>query len=426
MKISQNKLEEFYKKLFSIYVEWEKSETGINSYWNDKRYCLYQSGPVVGKYRENDPELLEIIECNYCIQDIVEAVLPEIDSQMQEYENKDLLNTWEKLQYESYVKQYKLLTGTNPKQWLTEYFESTMKGVGVVIDENIIMGFCVVYYGYLNYYKRISSIYNSDCDNLKTLYMHIYAKESSLYKYNLIDMVNDCELMPIEPPRIYDGRVNKTLFTSNIPRELLAVLNELNAMKFFGKLAIRVSNLQSKIFDGRYDLQSIMEAKEYGHFFSTKNLISVPITKLYSKEYGNTLWIKVMETDITFEELCKNDESVNSSIVTQVIHLQYRKENTSIIITHIDHEFVFYEKNEYESRKRNAIIKATKYTRLKSFKIDKSNIPFDYAITRKINVFSETLKKDVVIEENVPFLIYVLKCYFKHHDLIDEYFQNIK
>ena len=66
MKISQNKLEEFYKKLFSIYVEWEKSETGINSYWNDKRYCLYQSGPVVGKYRENDPELLEIIECNYC------------------------------------------------------------------------------------------------------------------------------------------------------------------------------------------------------------------------------------------------------------------------------------------------------------------------------------------------------------------------
>lgn len=52
-------------------------------------------------------------------------------------------------------------------------------------------------------------------------------------------------------------------------------------------------------------------------------------------------------------------------------------------------------------------------------------IPFDYNIVRKVSIFNSDSNEDVVVEEEVPFLIFVLKCYFKHEELIDEYFQNI-
>ncbi len=425
MRMSKNELEQFYEKLFSVYIEWERTNPYDNSYWNSERYCKYQTGPVLGKYKEKDHELLEIIACDYSFQDMIDCVLPEIDSQIQNYESKKSLNIMDEMMYESYLNQYELLTGPNPCQWLAKYFEPNLNGIGINVDADIILGLCVVYYGYLNYCKRLSSIYNPDCDYLKVLYAQHYTKESSLYKYSLIDVVDDCELMYIDPPRMYDMRIDKTLFVSNIPKEFLKVLNDLNNTNLLGNLSIRLSNLKSQIYDGRYKLQVLMEAKEYGQLFSATNLIAVPITKLYSTEYDDTLWIKTTETDITFEELCKADVRTNNSIVTQVIHLQYRNENDSIVITHIDHEFVFYDKNEYKIRKTNPNIKGTKCTRLKSFKIDNSAIPFDYTVVRKIDAFNDTSKKDVLLEERVPFLIFVLKSYFKHKDLIDEYFQSI-
>lgn len=422
--MSQNELEQFYEKLFSIYIDWDRADPKNNSDWNIQRYCMYQLGPIIGKYKENDPELLQIIGCDYSVQDMIDTVLPEIDSQIQKYERQHSLDIMDEMKYESYLKQHTILTGDRPIQWLEEYFEANMKGIGLTVDADTIMGFCIVYYGYLNYCKSISSVYNSDCNNLKNLYAQYCSKESSLYKYNMIDVVKECELMPIDAPRVYDKRIDKTMFTSNIPRELLLTISILKDMGILGNLAVRVSNLKSKIYDGRYDLQTLMEAKEFGKLFSINTLTSVPITKLYSKEYDDAIWIKITETDITFEELCKSDVRTTDSIVTQVIHLQYRKANGTIVISHIDHEFVFYDKKEYVSRKTNSDIKGTKHTRLKSFKIDNSMIPFDYNIVRKVSIFNSDSNEDVVVEEEVPFLIFVLKCYFKHEELIDEYFQN--
>lgn len=423
--MSQNELEQFYEKLFSIYIDWDRADPKNNSDWNIQRYCMYQFGPVIGKYRERDPELLQIIECDYSVQDMIDTVLPEINSQIQKYERRHSLDIMDEMEYESYLNQHTMLTGDRPIQWLEEYFEANMKGIGLTVDADTVMGFCIVYYGYLNYYKRISSIYNSDCNNLKNLYAQHCSKESSLYKYNMIDVVKECELMPIDAPRVYDKRIDKTIFTSNIPRELLLTIIKLKDMGILGNLAVRVSNLKSKIYDGRYDLQTLMEAKEFGALFSINNITSVPVTKLYSKEYADTLWIKITETDITFEELCESDIRTNDSIVTQVIHLQYIKENDKFVIYHIDHEFVFYDEKEYINRKTHSNVKGTKHTRLKSFKIDNSIIPFDYNVVRKVRVFNGDSDEDIEVEENVPFLIFVLKCYFKHEELIDEYFQNI-
>lgn len=318
--MSQNELEQFYEKLFSIYIDWDRADPKNNSDWNIQRYCMYQLGPIIGKYKENDPELLQIIGCDYSVQDMIDTVLPEIDSQIQKYERQHSLDIMDEMKYESYLKQHTILTGDRPIQWLEEYFEANMKGIGLTVDVDTIMGFCIVYYGYLNYCKSISSVYNSDCNNLKNLYAQYCSKESSLYKYNMIDVVKECELMPIDAPRVYDKRIDKTMFTSNIPRELLLTISILKDMGILGNLAVRVSNLKSKIYDGRYDLQTLMEAKEFGKLFSINTLTSVPITKLYSKEYDDAIWIKITETDITFEELCKSDVRTTDSIVTQVIH----------------------------------------------------------------------------------------------------------
>lgn len=80
MKISQNELEQFYERLFSIYIDWSRANPDDNSDWSIKRYCIYQLEPVVGKYIEKDTELLKIIACDYSIQDMVDTVLPGIDS----------------------------------------------------------------------------------------------------------------------------------------------------------------------------------------------------------------------------------------------------------------------------------------------------------------------------------------------------------
>ena len=123
---------------------------------------------------------------------------------------------------------------------------------------------------------------------------------------------------------------------------------------------------------------------------------------------------------MTFEELCRNEENYNDSIITQVVHLQYKKDNENTTITHIDHEFIFYTPEEYALRKGNASIKGTNLKRLKSFKIDNAKIPIDYICDRDINIYNS--EKPETRHERVPFLVFVLKSYFKHKELIDEYF----
>lgn len=59
--------------------------------------------------------------------------------------------------------------------------------------------------------------------------------------------------------------------------------------------------------------------------------------------------------------------------------------------------------------------------RMKLFKIDHAKIPFNsrMRISRKDEDGNE------LPQENEQFLCYVLECYFKHKDLLKEYFQKI-
>ena len=226
-------------------------------------------------------------------------------------------------------------------------------------------------------------------------------------------------MLPIDPPRIYDRTINKTFFTKNVPLNLLKKVSEMMSSGIIKDFSVRLLNEPG--YNGRMYCDYIAEALERGKIFEFVNLGNYSTSRLYSKEYENCMWVTIDPQNITFEELCENFEVYNDMVVTQVVHLQYEIEGECAFITHLDHEYVFYTIDEYENGMSNAAQKGTAKTRMKSFKIDNSRIPFDYRC--------EVLRKDEngndLPQKDEQFLCYVLESYFKHKDLLKEYFKNI-
>lgn len=131
-----------------------------------------------------------------------------------------------------------------------------------------------------------------------------------------------------------------------------------------GTLAIRGNDI---IYDGLCKTQRLCEEIERGKCFEL-SITSLPsITKLYDEKiYDNQLWIVKSEKDITFEELCSDFDIVQDAIETQVIHLRYQETNDRYIITHLDHEKVYYTVFEFEVRQKKCT-KGTAYKRIKIF-----------------------------------------------------------
>ena len=288
-----------------------------------------------------------------------------------------------------------------------------------VIDDNV-KSFCYIYYDYMNYYNYEISIYNSSKENLKNMLNEIYKNNSSFCKYGLIEINENAEIMNIDPPRVYLNKIDKTFMLVNMKKELLHLISQLQDEGYIKKISVRVCNSKFNIYDGYYDEQVLSEALEYGQYFSIDNIKKIDVTKLCNESYDNFLWIKITDTDITFEEICGKDVRFNDNIITQVIHLQYEKNDTNYIITHLDHEFIFYSEEDYESRKTNPNIKGNQLKRLKSFKIDNACIPFNYIVQRKIILQKSNSERN----EEVPVLIFMLKSYFNNVELINEYFQK--
>ena len=145
------------------------------------------------------------------------------------------------------------------------------------------------------------------------------------------------------------------------------------------------------------------------------------MTKLYSKNFQDCLWVTIDNNNITFEELCDDFDVYKDMITTQVIHLQYIQTDNNTIITHLDHEYIFYNENEYQERLKKPYKKGNAAHRIKSFKIDKSCIPF----TTPCVVQCKDNDSDNILSVEVPFIYFILDSYFKHKDLLSEYFQNI-
>lgn len=386
--------------------------------WNVKRQVAYYNGIVLGKFREGDALTLQVLKEGVTDQALYDEIRINLERQIKMIEEMEQPDIMRKKQLECYKTQKDELSCNSIDNWISKNCGWIREDVaGRPYSEIRVLLY--LYYSFDNYSYQRKHPFCSDLNQLEAVYKNVLDKQSQFYKYGIISINSERELLPIDPPRIYDRTINKTFFTKNVPLNLLKKVSEMMSSGIIKDFSVRLLNEPG--YNGRMYCEYIAEALERGKIFEFVNLGNYSTSRLYSKEYENCMWVTIDPQNITFEELCENFEVYNDMVVTQVVHLQYEIDGECAFITHLDHEYVFYTIDEYENRMSNATQKGTAKTRMKSFKIDNSRIPFDYRC--------EVLRKDEngndLPQKDEQFLCYVLESYFKHKDLLKEYFQNI-
>lgn len=376
------------------------------------------NGIVFGKYREHHLETIQIMSRGVTDLALKEEIAIKCSSSIEMIKYKKNPDIMDKLKLDSEENLLKELSEMPLDDWIKkncQWAQNEFK----TIPYSEYRVFWYLHYAFENFRAEKNHIYCADSDQIDSIYRNIFDRKSQFYKYGLLPIDKSRELLVIDPPRIYDRSVNKTLFVKNIPTILLKELLPMISERTIENLSVRVSN--SEIFDQRMDSGSIAHALEMGKIFDFENLGTFSITKLYSDVYGDCLWVNMDSTNITFEELCEDFRIYKDVIVTQVIHLQYIQDSDEAYITHLDHEYIFYTVDEYEVRMKDVNQKGTARPRMKSFKIDNAKIPF----SSRCKVVNRDEHGNEIEPTSVQFLCYVLECYFSHVDLLKEYFQKV-
>lgn len=386
--------------------------------WSPHKQAIYNNGVVIGKYLEHDYTTF-----SFCSEDITDKALQTeikqyLEQSISSYEHKRYLDIMDTKKLESDKKMLYELLQESVDTWIERYcgwFDYIIDNLCSQHKRALVF----LYYSLRNYSFIKKHPLSDETDILDLLFKDFGDKQSQYSKYGLVQLDDNRELMTLTPPRIYDKSIDRTLLIKNIPVYLLDVFDKMHSNGMIKDLSLRLYN--EKGWQGRVHLDYIAEAVERGQIFDLVNLNNYSVTKLYSTEYEDCLWITIDSQNMTFEELCKDFRIHNDSIVTQVVHLQYLIENNQFYITHLDHEYIFYTIEEYENRQQDSSQKGTARPRLKSFKIDHSKIPFDF---RCENKRKDENGNDLPVESE-QFLCYVLECYFEHKELLREYFENV-
>lgn len=416
MKESLNKLFLEYQKTQNEYIQAMLPGNTLPN-WNAKRLAVYSYGVVIGKYIEKDEETLNVINQTICEEEIKRTIKSCYNYDIDKLSSLDTGNLISELKIKSNQDALRDLESLDLEEWIKKYYIFTLDHVKIPIDS--CLGFIYIDYSYKEYERKINSPYSLDQDNILKLYQDNNNEGTSLSKYGLISIDENKELICVDPPRIYDKEIDKTLFLKNVPHSISKVLQDLKDENLIGKISIRVSN--NKIFDGKHIFQKLYEEVERGKIFSLTNINEHDVTKLYSGCFQDCLWVIIDENNITFEELCEDFEVYEDMIVTQVVHLQYKNTINGLVITHLDHEYIFYNEDEYQERCNNPRQKGNAAKRIKSFKIDETCIPFIKSCTVK----SKEIESEKSKEIEIPFIYFILDNYFKHKDLLREYFEKI-
>lgn len=247
---------------------------------------------------------------------------------------------------------------------------------------------------------------NNNNNNLEKTYNFI-CEDEQYKKYGLLKLDNNRQLYEITlnswPNYIHDKRCGYIILDKKIPNEVLLKLNYLKDKKLIKDLSLRVDYYQEIQKNAFF---CAAEERAFGKYFSFEGLEKIILTRLYS-ENMDSLWIDVDKENITFEEILDDFNVLEEdTVVTQVIHCEYFKEENQFFINHLDHEYIFYSWEEFQKRKEKKQ-KGNKYKRVKTFKIDNSRIPF-------------------ILETGENILLFFLSQYFECQDLLLEYFQKVE
>lgn len=386
--------------------------------WDVHRSCLYSNGVVLGKYRENDKLTINVLQSKLPTEDLCRVLKINNANDLKALlrSGKTDCITTEKINL--HRKQADELSSLSIEEfinknhrWLID--ECKRKGD---IDLEKVIKLAYLYFSYALFETNENAPFSKHQDNIKALFESKGIELPSYEKYELVPLDQDRKIILVEPPRIYDKSIDKTLFIQNVPIPLLVQLKKMLDKDMFKQVSYRVKN--NKVFDGRYNLGILLEEVEFGKVFSLTDLGVIKLSKLYSNSYEDCLWIKSDSSNITFEELCDDFEEYEGHIVTQVIHIEYSWHKEKAYITHIDHEYIFYTLDEYANRIKDADQKGAASTRIKTFKVDDAMIPLDYSL----NVSWKDQNGIQLPSVNILFLHFVLENYFRHSDILREYF----
>lgn len=391
---------------------------GSSEEWSTERQVMYTYGVVLGKYQEKDELTMKVLKEDVSEAALIEEIRLNCTSKIRLMKGKEYPDIMDKMKLVSIERQLQELMTLPIDIWIeTNWTWVLNELVDVSTAERRVLLY--LYYAFENYNHTRNSKFNSDIDCLSAVYGPIFGKNSQFGKYGIVPIDQNRKLIPIDPPRIYDESIYKTFSIKNIPIYLVEQFSKMMSEGMIIDLAVRLKNEPG--CNGKMDSAYLAEAFERGKQFDLVNLGNYSVSKLYSNKYEDSLWVVIEPEDITFEELCDDFESYEDMIVTQVVHLQYKRVDDVFYITHLDHEYIFYTMEEYTIRMSDVKQEGTAQTRIKSFKIDNSRIPFDYMceVHRR-----DDEGNDLPVEKE-QFLCYVLECYFKHKDLLVEYFEKL-
>lgn len=288
-------------------------------------------------------------------------------------------------------------------EWIkVNMYECTANSIPEIVSDWKILPLDIMY----RYYKK------------KTIDIFAYSSKNNLSDFYSskglnVGMENNYGLFPLLPgfslkynglPKIYDSKNDTHIIIKFLPNDFVRYLSELKSNNEFD-IAFRPD--YDLVGDHIKDISLILEGVIRGEIFNT-NISQLPqLSELidYSTQ-GNKLIIQKKTKDLIFEELVDDFETHNDTVVTQVVHLQYKEENNTDYITHIDHEYVFYRFEDYCNKDNLPTTKGNAKKRFKTFKIDNANIEFTYDVNSNI-------------------IFQTLKAFFKNDVLINEYFEKI-
>lgn len=393
------------KELLEYYLEEQYIINYREIQGTDKKPVSVRDGIVFNKFRSNHSETMETLNRGVK-DDTLRSEIAQVCKR--ELSMKDTFNNYTNSNIINEKNAFQDISELTIDEWIEKYYNPVVRNY---IDKNCLSDseFKTLLYldhAFKNYHY--SDKYNDEVLGLERKFMGLQTLygEEQFDRYNLVAVDDTRSLLTVNPTRLYDKYLNRTFLMKNIPLSLCKILTDPECKKGINKLSVRL--LDSVGVEGKLELDNkyIKEEFERGKPFESSNLDSTSITKLYSKDYHNFLWVVVdnaNNNDITFEEICDPPDCIfENIIITQVLHCEYTQENDNeYYITHFDHEYIFYTEKEFDIRKNDYRQKGNAMKRMKNFKVDNSRIK----LTPK-------------------FLYDVLACYFRHTELLQEYFMR--
>ena len=290
------------------------------------------------------------------------------------------------------------------ERWRSHYEALTTGGgsLGCSVDEFIVVCALDLFYQHYSFYLKLNIPENNKLEEVYACKgLDLTEIDQQYNRYKLLTVDQSSTIHQTYPPKIYNKELNKFILIEHMPSMLLSLLCQLKEKHLVDSIAFRPN--YNCICETNQTL--LNEEVEQGKPFSFDGIGAPSVTKLYSQNYDN-LWISIDQRNITFEEILYENFTWNDCVITQVVHLGYEvPQGNCPVITHIDHEYIFYTAEEFISRRNNYRQKGTFKQRYKTFKIDNSKIPF-------------------VFEGN--FVLYpIIAAYFEQRELLKEYFAGV-